>query len=295
MNSLRIVVTGCPQSGLGFAAEVLRHLDFPRVSRDGLYNFDNLSRPRAAIEWPEGPYAEVSWMAAPLLERLPEDVVVVHLVRHPVHNLTAMQGSGYLSRGNGFPANWLLDGAALDLPGNAGDWSAKLKLWMNWNRLIEPHALMRIRVEDLYATFGARLGADDAMFTQFGDGNPNAIERLMREPELRGFLMRYGYDKGSLAPDRHTARRRLLRSALAAGSAGLVVQQLPDAWKRPILDNAILPAHAQTSPDDTGPTGPTGPTGLTGTTGATGATGATGPTGLTGVTGATGATGPTGT
>lgn len=43
------------------------------------------------------------------------------------------------------------------------------------------------------------------------------------------------------------ARRRLLKTIAAAGGVITAGKMLPDNWKRPIVDTALLPAHAQTS------------------------------------------------
>ncbi|MCK5360527.1 MAG: hypothetical protein KAJ95_07860 [Gammaproteobacteria bacterium] len=43
------------------------------------------------------------------------------------------------------------------------------------------------------------------------------------------------------------ARRRLLKTIAGAGGVITAGKMLPDTWKRPIVDAALLPAHAQTS------------------------------------------------
>jgi len=43
------------------------------------------------------------------------------------------------------------------------------------------------------------------------------------------------------------ARRRLLKTIAGAGGVITAGKMLPDNWKRPIVDTALLPAHAQTS------------------------------------------------
>lgn len=43
------------------------------------------------------------------------------------------------------------------------------------------------------------------------------------------------------------ARRRMLKTIAAAGGIITTGKMLPDSWKRPIVDVALLPAHAQTS------------------------------------------------
>lgn len=47
-------------------------------------------------------------------------------------------------------------------------------------------------------------------------------------------------------------RRKALKTILAGGGVISVGSNLPDTWKRPVLDAVSLPAHAQTSPKDNG-------------------------------------------
>lgn len=51
-----------------------------------------------------------------------------------------------------------------------------------------------------------------------------------------------------------TRSRRRLVGLLAAGGAGSMLLSLPDAWKRPVVESVVLPAHGQTTaPPDTPP------------------------------------------
>jgi len=52
-------------------------------------------------------------------------------------------------------------------------------------------------------------------------------------------------------------RRKLLKT-IAAGSGAVVAGKgLPESWSRPVVDSVLLPAHAQTSQDQTSTQGPT--------------------------------------
>lgn len=47
-------------------------------------------------------------------------------------------------------------------------------------------------------------------------------------------------------------RRKALKTILAGGGVISVGSNLPDSWKRPVLDAVSLPAHAETSPKENG-------------------------------------------
>jgi len=50
------------------------------------------------------------------------------------------------------------------------------------------------------------------------------------------------------------ARRRLLSTLIAGGTAGVAAHSLPAFWVKPLVDSVILPAHASTSAvEDCGP------------------------------------------
>ena len=44
------------------------------------------------------------------------------------------------------------------------------------------------------------------------------------------------------------SRRKLLKSIAAGSGAVIAGKNLPDSWKRPVVDSVMLPVHAQTSP-----------------------------------------------
>lgn len=51
----------------------------------------------------------------------------------------------------------------------------------------------------------------------------------------------------SSSRDRHRSRRRLLE-LLAAGGLVAAAGRLPETWVTPVVNEAVLPAHAQLSP-----------------------------------------------
>lgn len=50
--------------------------------------------------------------------------------------------------------------------------------------------------------------------------------------------------------NKHTARRRLLKSVVAGGGVLATGKLLPENWARPVVESVLLPAHAQTSKED---------------------------------------------
>lgn len=56
------------------------------------------------------------------------------------------------------------------------------------------------------------------------------------------------------APDR---RRDALRKILAGGGIVVGAESLPGNWSKPLIDSVILPAHAQTTGNDTTTLAPT--------------------------------------
>lgn len=47
-------------------------------------------------------------------------------------------------------------------------------------------------------------------------------------------------------------RRRMLKGLAAGGGALATTRLVPESWKRPVVESMVLPAHAQTSPTQTG-------------------------------------------
>lgn len=143
----RLLVTGIGRSGTQYMARLLSASGMP-CGHEALYPTDC----RAAPDW--GPVrAESAWPAAAWLPSQDPSLRVVHLVRHPLQWLASWSqtvwGPGgsrratkYLTRHTGIPWRSLAVTDAL---------SASMRLWVAWNRMIEPHAHVRLRVEDVDA------------------------------------------------------------------------------------------------------------------------------------------------
>lgn len=72
----KFVVTGCGRSGTAFAAQLLAGAG-ARVGHEKLFH------PATSAPSLEGVDGDVSWYAVPWLGELPDEVVILHLVRHP--------------------------------------------------------------------------------------------------------------------------------------------------------------------------------------------------------------------
>lgn len=69
------LVTGCGKSGTVWASQLFRHLGYP-CKHESQFSLDN-----------HGPLVkpEVSWLAMPYVNDIPNDVPVFHIVRNPYH------------------------------------------------------------------------------------------------------------------------------------------------------------------------------------------------------------------
>ena len=84
----RFLITGCGRSGTKYMAELMgalgiscgHELVFTSAGYDG--------------EWGDWPTGESSSYAPPLLDKLPSDVVVFHVVRNPLHVVRSILARG---------------------------------------------------------------------------------------------------------------------------------------------------------------------------------------------------------
>lgn len=82
----RLVVTGCARSGTQYTAQVLQNLGL-RCGHEKVYlHSDELDFEK---RW-EDRDADISWLAAPYLNELPKDSVVLHLLRDPLKVVTCL-------------------------------------------------------------------------------------------------------------------------------------------------------------------------------------------------------------
>lgn len=73
---LRLIITGLPHSGTGYISQVLTHAGLP-CGHEEVYGIPGIRDPGILA-------AESSWVATVHLDKIPEDVAIVHQVREPM-------------------------------------------------------------------------------------------------------------------------------------------------------------------------------------------------------------------
>jgi hypothetical protein len=202
----RFVVTGCARSGTLFTAEALGRLDHA-CGHEVLFTPETSAVPDFGDA-----QGDVSWLAAPFVDRLPVDTVVVHQVRNPLATVRSIVGVRmfqtkphplmqaryrlqYYRVRVGKPitnARFIRFAArhcpgVFDLPDEP---SRAAAYWVRWNRMIERAAAAgslayrRMRLEDLdgerladldHALGGERTTAEaDAVLAELGTSTHRA-------------------------------------------------------------------------------------------------------------------------
>lgn len=127
----RILVTGCPRSGTGCIAALLRRLGAPCGHADHL----NPERLELGVPpWPSELAAEASWYAAPYGESLPSGTVVVHVVRSPAAALSSLWRAR-LFRTRSADRAFLERHAPVLMRGTPVQQTARI--WSAWNEIAE--------------------------------------------------------------------------------------------------------------------------------------------------------------
>lgn len=152
MSSPRVLITGCGRSGTAFSAKVLATGGAP-VTHEGVFG-------PIANSWPvtHRTRIESSWLAAPHLANL-EQVKVIHQVRNPLFVVRSFVGFGFFTRSPDDPyLCYVLEHAP-----TVASWDnpvdQAIEYWLVWNRMVEPHAERRVRLEDLSAEHFAELAS----------------------------------------------------------------------------------------------------------------------------------------
>lgn len=203
-----LLVTGTGRCGTGYVAQVLTSVGVP-CSHEGL--FHPFHDPLAAVaERQANPWwnwqASSSWLAAPFLGRPELDgVTVVHLVRHPKRVIDSMTYMQLVANPPGAYRAFRLK----HLPELRGlppvEYAAAT--YVKWNRMIEPHADLRWRIEDSTLALLDWLGIDwhgkDVYGNKhyntrghWGEGKGADLDGLP-EPlrsELKEIAREYGYE-----------------------------------------------------------------------------------------------------
>lgn len=161
----RILVTGCGRSGTQFIAKVLSFCGL-RCRHERVYGADSVEYNRDKLgmlfdcRWRDHD-AECSWLAAPYLDTLPEDVVVWHQLRHPLKILRCWVGHRLVIRTSEAAGRFISHHLPECLPPATEFPEAELAIRyvLRWHEMIEDwgraHAdrYQRYRVEALGSVF----------------------------------------------------------------------------------------------------------------------------------------------
>lgn len=158
----RVVVTGCSRTGTQYTAELLslaglaachelvydHHLD-PIVPDLKIIDQEWRLKQKQFV---------VSWLAAPFLSYLPNDVVVWHQLRHPLKSLRCWSGGSMFSNGN---HSCQFVHKMFPECGEGSDLERSIRYCILWNTMVEhsyqDRNYLRFRVENLTPEYLQRL------------------------------------------------------------------------------------------------------------------------------------------
>lgn len=173
MSPLPLLVTGCGRSGTTWTAEVIRKAGWPCGHEMLFCHGDDDPDTFLAAN-----AAEVSGTAAPYAERLHREpgVTIVHQVRHPLAVVrSAMHRKPARQSARNRRARWRNSVCPI-LDQYPKQPVSALAYWVHWNRLVEPYATCRWRIEDLWAaTPGAIAGLTATLDVS---GRQTAVSRV---------------------------------------------------------------------------------------------------------------------
>lgn len=142
-----ILITGAQRSGTKFVATVLSRAGINATHEGNPPGqdwrvHDPRLRPRT-----EGIDVDVCWHSAAWLgTELLKDAYVVHLVRHPLESISSSMHRNTFMK----PApsgKWAIK--CIPELGKGSNIERCAKYWNLWNKIIEPHADQRVRIEDM--------------------------------------------------------------------------------------------------------------------------------------------------
>jgi hypothetical protein len=213
-----LLVTGCMRSGTHYTAGVLTGAGLV-CTHEYLYRHDwdePATKERGYPKLPDGWMGEASWLSAPFLDQIPQDVFVLHQVRHPLKVLRCIVHMGILSNTHETATQHVH--RFLPVCGRGSDLFRGICYVLGWNALIEEwgrrnrHRYARWTVESLdlesFAWLTAHLRlplALDNMRKSLEETPRNAAtcghvgEREwtwadVKDEPLRAMARRYGYE-----------------------------------------------------------------------------------------------------
>lgn len=150
MTSRLFVVTGCARTRLGYSSRVLTALGAP-CGHEGVFSIEAFEGSPTLV-WPKQTAGDASWLAAPVLGKLPANSVVLHQVRHPLVTIGELYRSRFFERTmprRNFVQDFLPETRL------GGPLVRCMRFWLQWNQMIEATEdyddliYSRIRIEDL--------------------------------------------------------------------------------------------------------------------------------------------------
>lgn len=133
---LSFVVTGCARSGTGFASRIMSMVGVP-CEHEKVFTLRSVTGECIELSQPEqDTWGDSSCMAAPVLDRLPENTVVFHQVRNPVKVVRSLMGWNVFRQ----PYNPFTTFILRYLPEIGPDEPRLrqcMKYWTYWNSLVE--------------------------------------------------------------------------------------------------------------------------------------------------------------
>ena len=167
MTLSKFVVTGCSRSGTGYIAHLLRRVGY-KCGHEDIFKFDylRLAGPpaRAFVDFPQFD-GDSSSGAAPFLQNLPSETIILHQVRHPVTCIRSHMGIRSFAH-QYMPSQFLADDHAEQVAffegkscpeifAHADERTRCMDYWVRWNQMVEEIEALsgtryfRYRVEDM--------------------------------------------------------------------------------------------------------------------------------------------------
>lgn len=144
------IITGVGRSGTGYISKLLRQLNIT-------CGHENVFRPETIKPDFSNFEGDASWLAAPYIQKLPSNTVVLHQIRHPVMVAKSFIGIGFFDQN---PTNdhapylkFLNQFSRFDMLQSREE--RFMFHWINWNKYIEQqvekteHHYFRYKLEDL--------------------------------------------------------------------------------------------------------------------------------------------------
>ncbi len=163
-RGLRFIVTGCSRSGTGYAARLFSELGIP-CGHEAIFNIHRI-RPRDPAPLPD--YSrwagDASFLAAPFLDALPRDTLVLHQLRDPLAVIRSHMGIRFFADGREPSCHLaenhddflrVIERSVPDVFLERDECMRCARYWMRWNRIVEGGArrarleYLRYRIEDL--------------------------------------------------------------------------------------------------------------------------------------------------